>query len=181
MELRKEKVLLEAVLTYLVRDAKVSLSLKPKREEGERKIGEGSRNGLGGGRELGESLIDAAIREVFEESGVRLCTHHLTKKAIANFHNTKSDGSVFTCRVHVYLATGWFGEPQSVPGHMIDPQWYSFKELPVDEMMPADRFWVPPLLLHPGLLVVDAHYEQGQQRLKRGTIIDIKQVDTLPI
>ena len=137
----EEKVLLNATLVFLVRNrgAQVLLALKTK------KIGAGCWNGYGGGIELGEDPQGSAARELQEESGVVVLPLDLEKVAIVDFHNTKTDGTIFTCRVHVYLAHAWQDEPQETD-EMAQPTWFNSSDLPLNQMMPADRSWLPPIL-----------------------------------
>lgn len=135
-----EKTLLHAVLVLPVEGEEVLLAVKT------RNIGAGCWNGYGGGIEEGETPITASIRELFEESGLRVSAKHLEKVAIVDFHNTKSDGSVFVCRVHVFLATNCVGVVRETD-EMRNPTWFTRDELPIDGMMPADRDWMPPVLV----------------------------------
>lgn len=137
----EEKVLFNATLVFLVHDrgARVCLARKMK------KIGAGCWNGYGGGIEPGESPRQAAAREFNEESGVTVSPDDLEKVAVVDFKNTKTDGTTFVCRVHVYLAHAWRGEPTATD-EMGSPTWFAREALPLDEMMPADRFWLPPIL-----------------------------------
>lgn len=137
----EEKVLLNATLVFLVRNRgdQVLLALKTK------KIGAGCWNGYGGGIEPGEDPQEAAIRELQEESGAVVSPDNLEKAAVVDFHNTKTDGTVFTCRVHVYLAHAWQGEPKETD-EMAQPTWFNRLDLPLNQMMAADRDWFPPIL-----------------------------------
>lgn len=136
----EEKILFNATLCFLVRGDQVLLATKTK------KIGKGCRNGYGGGIEPGESEREATLRELFEETeGVRVNPDSLKKIAIVDFHNTKSDGGIFVCRVHAYRANDWTGDIHETD-EMADPRWFSISELPLSEMMPADRDWLPPAL-----------------------------------
>lgn len=175
-EQRPEKVLKRAVLVYLVRNGKVCLALKPKLESGEVKIGEGRRNGYGGGLEPAETLLDAAIRELHEEAVVTVRPETLEKVAICTFHNTKSDGETFDCDVHVYRTFEWSSEPQSTD-QMTDPQWYPINCLPTEELMPTDNVWLGAALLGFKLLV-EASLGPGQKELF-GEIV-IKDAKELP-
>jgi 8-oxo-dGTP diphosphatase len=133
----EEKILLNATLCFLMRGNEVLLATKTK------KIGKGCRNGYGGGIEQGESERDAAVRELFEETeGVRANPHTLKKIACVDFHNTKSDGETFVCRVHAYQVNDWEGEVHETD-EMADPRWFPVSNLPLSEMMPADRDWLP--------------------------------------
>lgn len=136
--MEEEKTLLNATLCFLVKSGKVLLGFKTE------KIGKDCWNGYGGGINDGETPKQAALRELEEESGVIVLPEFLEKTAIIDFHNTKSDGSVFICRVHVYLASKWTGEPQAT-NEMTNPMWFDVSQLP-DKMMPADKEWLPIVL-----------------------------------
>lgn len=133
---KEEKVLLNAVLCFLVKDKQVLLARKAK------KIGEGCWCGYGGGIDEGETELQANQRETKEESGVEIDSSSLEKVALVDFHNTKSDGTTFVCRVHVYLADKWRGVPKETE-EMLMPTWFEIDNLPFDEMMPADIDWIP--------------------------------------
>jgi len=139
-ETREEKVLREATVCFLVRGSKVLLALKTD------KIGKGKRNGYGGGVEFGETIVACALRELYEETGgVVAKANDLEKIAVVHFHNTKSDGTSFVCTVHFFVVHDWLGEPQATI-EMSDPQWFDVSGLPLDDMMPADRQWLPQAL-----------------------------------
>lgn len=106
-----EKVLLEATLVFPVTDTEVLLAIKQK------KIGAGCLNGYGGGIEPGDTnLIEATLRELSEESGGLSGTPEgLQKVAVIDFHNRTLEGTVFICRVHVYLLTQYEGTARSTP------------------------------------------------------------------
>lgn len=133
-----EKVLENAVLVFLLKDDEVLLAIKT------RNIGMGRRNGYGGGIEEGESPEEAVVRELEKESGgVIVFEKDLEKAAIVDFENITSDGKTFVCRVHIFLAREWNGEPKETE-EMADPRWFKINQLP--RMMPADRFWLPMVL-----------------------------------
>ena len=166
--MEEEKTLLNAILCYLVRGKEVLLSIKTKN------IGEGRWNGYGGGIEEGDRTPEeAALRELKEEAKVVASPDCLEKVAIIDFCNTKSDGSVFNCKVHVYLVSRWVGEPQ-VSEEMINPTWFDKERLPFDKMMLADREWLP-LVLNGKKIIVSAKYGPFQKTLLGK--VEICQVD----
>lgn len=135
----EEKTLLKAVIVFPIRARKVLLATKTK--EGN-KIGAGCRNGYGGGIEPGETAIDAAVRELEEESGLIARPEHLEKVAEIAFHNQKENGMFSTCRCEVFVIRMWRGSEHAT-ATMLDPRWFSVKKLPLGEMLPADPMWVP--------------------------------------
>lgn len=128
------------------------------------KIGAGCWNGYGGGLNPGERYLDAAVRELFEECGVKALPENLTKIAIMDFRNTKSDGTTFVIRVHFYTVSIWTGEPQET-NEMSVPQLFSLDELPLDEMMPADRAFLS-IALNGKKIIGSAHYGPFQKEMQ---------------
>ncbi|MDP3947279.1 MAG: NUDIX domain-containing protein [bacterium] len=161
--MEEEKVLLEAVLCFPVRANSVLLARKTK------KIGVGCWNGYGGGLESGEVSEAAAVRELAEESGLHASVQDIHKVAIIDFHNTKSDGGMFTCKCHVFLVTRWDGEPRATD-EMASPTWFDIDNLPYGEMMPADRIWLPPAL-RGTKIIASAHYGPWQRALLGDVIV----------
>lgn len=154
----EEKVLLKAVLVFPVRaKGEVLLALKAA------KIGAGCWNGYGGGIESGESARSAASRELFEESGLKALPGDLQKVAVVDFLNTKSDGKVFRCRVHVFLAPAFSGTPKETK-EMLRPSWHKMSEILWGSFMPADRFWLPPVF-EGKKIIASALYGPKQEKL----------------
>ena len=166
---REEKVLFKATVCIPVKDGKVLLGMKT------RKIGMGCWNGYGGGIEEGETILESAIRELEEESGLKAKIEDLEKVAIVDFHNEKSDGTIFVSRVHFFLVKDWDGEPKETEdGAMITPTFFYIDNLPYDKMMPADKEFFP-LILSGKKVLVESHYTPFQKELKRE--VKIKEVE----
>jgi len=155
--MQEEKVLLSATLCFLVKDKEVSLAKKKK------KIGQGCWNGYGGGIKLGETPVQAALRELFEEAKVIALPENLEKVAVIDFHNTKTDGTTFICKVHVYMVYQWQGEPKETE-EMGKPKWFEKEFLPLGEMMLADRKWLP-IVLSGKKITAEFYYRPFQKRL----------------
>ncbi|MBC8465331.1 MAG: NUDIX domain-containing protein [Parcubacteria group bacterium] len=142
----EEKVLLEATVCFLVSHGiRQGYTLLLARKQ--KKIGAGKWNGYGGGPKKGESMVDAAIRELYEETGrgVVVEKEDMEKVAVVDCHNRKSDGKTFTCRVHFYFVHEYSGTIKDTD-EMKDPTWFPFKSMPWKDMMPADRDWLAPVL-----------------------------------
>ncbi len=136
-----EKVLYNAVVCYLFDGQNFLMAIKTQ------KIGKGRWNGYGGGIEEGESPEEAATREIYEETdeGIFVNPLDFEKVAIIDFHNHKSDGMVFTCRVHFFFARSWSGEIRETQ-EMLNPTWFNQNQIPYGNLMPADRYFLPVLL-----------------------------------
>ena len=166
--MRKEKVLLNATLCFSVKEDKILLALKMQ------KIGQGCWNGYGGGIDDGESPEQSIIRELREEAKVKAFPNALEKVAVIDFKNTKTDGNVFVCMVHVFLLHQWEGDFQPTD-EMASPTWFEKKELPLDGMMPADREWLP-IVLAGKKIIGKAEYGPFQKTLLKN--VELQYVDS---
>lgn len=101
-----------------------------------RGFGEGWWNGFGGKPNEGESIEDAAIRELEEESGIIAKTQKQRGKIIFDFR-----GGEDIIEMHVFEVTEYTGEP--VETEEMRPQWFKKEDAPYHEMWPADREWMP--------------------------------------
>lgn len=160
----EEKVLFDATVSLPIMEDKVLLAIKT------RKIGALRWNGFGGGVDEGESILASAIRELEEESGKKVGKKYITTKpenlekvAIAYFHNEQSDGSSFVCCVHFFLVKEWEGESVDTD-EMINSTLFNINDLPLDEMMPADKKFFP-LIMNGKKVIVKAHYTPFQKEL----------------
>lgn len=123
----------ELTLVYLVRVDTVCLAMK------KRGFGEGYYNGYGGKVEACESIVDAAVREVREESLCVLSSKDLTQVADLTFYFSDN-----THHVTVYCAENWSGEPQET--EEMKPDWFPFSEIPYESMWADDAYWLPRVL-----------------------------------
>jgi len=164
----EEKELLEATLGFLIKDNKFWLAIKT------RNIGQGLWNGYGGGMEPEDkNIIDCLKREVKAECEVEISEKTIEKVAIIDFHNTKSDGEIFVCKVHVFLIKDWEGEPKESE-EMANPTNFEINNLPLENMMPADKEWLP-LVLEGKKLIAEYYYGPFQRELiKEGKIKVVK-------
>lgn len=107
-----------------------------------RGFGSGKFNGFGGKVEQGERIVDAASRELFEESGVKVLSSALIKSAELSFrfpHKPEWDQVV-----HVFTATSWEGLP--VESDEMLPEWFALDKIPFHLMWDDDKHWLPFVL-----------------------------------
>jgi 8-oxo-dGTP diphosphatase / 2-hydroxy-dATP diphosphatase len=103
-----------------------------------RGFGMGKWNGFGGKVEMGESIEQAALRELEEECSV--VAHSLTRAGYLVF-NMLETSSVM--RVHVYET--WEFENEAVESEEMRPQWFLEDNVPMADMWADDKFWYPLL------------------------------------
>ncbi len=104
-----------------------------------RGFGAGRWNGFGGKVSLGETIEDAAKREVKEEAGIDIC--EMEKFGILDF---EFKGNPEILQVHIFKSSGFFGVPTE--SEEMKPQWFHINEIPFKEMWPDDKYWLPLLL-----------------------------------
>ena len=105
-------------------------------------LGQGKVVGIGGKLDRGESAHDAAVREVFEETGVRIEAADLRLAgAIDYFFPTRP---AWSQRSTVFVCRRWQGEP--VETDEITPRWYSLDAVPYSRMWDDASRWLPGVL-----------------------------------
>ena len=105
-------------------------------------LGAGNIVGLGGKLEPGESALDAAVREVEEESGLVVEASALVPLGVLTYlfphrESWSQESSVFVCRE-------WTGTPRE--SDELNPEWFDVASLPVDQMWDDARHWLPGVL-----------------------------------
>lgn len=131
-----KKPLRSRTLTFFINNDKVMLGYK---KSG---FGKGNYLGIGGKVELGESIEDAAKREILEE--VEVTANHLLKKGIINFYFPHIQDESWNQQVHVFLLKEWKGEPQETIE--IKPEWFEITQIPYSRMWDDAHFWLPLIL-----------------------------------
>ena len=104
-----------------------------------RGFGAGRWNGLGGKLNPGETIEEAAKREVREEAGIEL--KNLEKMGIIEF---EFQGNPQILEVHVFKSDSFSGVP--VETEEMRPEWFEVGAIPYKEMWPDDIFWIPLFL-----------------------------------
>ncbi len=123
-------------LCLAVKEGKILLAMK------KRGFGSGKLNGYGGKVQDGESIEEAAIREMKEEVELIAETSNLNKVGRLEFlFNGKPE---WDQEMHIFLVREWTGEPRE--SEEMRPQWFDVKEIPFDSMWPDDKYWLPSVL-----------------------------------
>ncbi|MEI7620270.1 MAG: 8-oxo-dGTP diphosphatase [Candidatus Falkowbacteria bacterium] len=104
-----------------------------------RGFGVGRWNGFGGKLSEGETIEDAARRELQEEAGIEV--GGLEKIGIIDF---EFSGNPEIMQVHIFKSDSFLGE--IIESEEMKPQWFHVDEIPFSEMWPDDIHWIPLLL-----------------------------------
>ena len=101
-----------------------------------RGFGAGRWNGFGGKVEEGESIEEAATREMKEEVSIVPIT--MFKTGILEFSFQKES---LELEVHIFKVTSYEGEP--CESEEMRPQWFAWSEVPFLQMWVDDQYWFP--------------------------------------
>ena len=104
-----------------------------------RGFGAGRWNGFGGKVAAGETIENAARRELEEEAGIRV--ENLYKVGIIEY---EFKGNPEILQVHFFKSDDFLGEIKE--SEEMRPQWFHIDEIPFKEMWPDDIHWIPLFL-----------------------------------
>ncbi|OXB67577.1 hypothetical protein ASZ78_004695 [Callipepla squamata] len=132
-----------------------------------RGFGAGLWNGFGGKVQPGESVEDAARRELLEESGLTVDT--LQKMGEITFEFV---GNPELMEVHVFRADHFHGEPKE--SDEMQPQWFQLDEVPFKQMWPDDIYWFPFVLQRK---LFRGYFKfQGQDTIVEHTLKEVEEI-----
>ena len=104
-------------------------------------------SGYGGKREEEDvSIRDTAVRELFQESGVMASPRNLLPVAKCNFFWKGNISLVPNMEVYFFLLATFEKDPKETE-EMGGPKFFNPDKIPYDEMMSADRIFLPKILL----------------------------------
>lgn len=123
------------ILTLCVvhNNARILLGMK------KRGFGAGRWNGFGGKVEPGETIEEAAARELEEEAGLR--AKEISRRGTVTFIYNDDQTSM---EVHIFSVTLFEGVPGETEEML--PQWFARDDIPLDKMWPDDKYWLPLFL-----------------------------------
>jgi len=105
-------------------------------------FGAGKYGGIGGKVAPGETVVEAAAREMAEETGVTVSAEDLRPAGSVWF--------LFPARpewsqvMHLLLASRWQGEPAE--SAEVIPVWFDVTKVPYQQMWPDAVYWLPRIL-----------------------------------
>ncbi len=104
-----------------------------------RGFGEGRWNGFGGKVHDGESIKEAALRELNEEISITPLDLKNRGKILFEFKETGKQ-----LEVHLFSASEYHGEPQESEEML--PKIFNISDIPYGSMWDDDKYWLPILL-----------------------------------
>ncbi len=105
-------------------------------------FGNGKYSGFGGKVEAEETILEAATRELAEETGLQVHPEQLHPAAILAFRFPNK--SSWSQDVHVFTMRFAGHEPSE--SEEMQPQWFPFNHIPYDQMWADGRYWLPRVL-----------------------------------
>ncbi|WP_285723799.1 8-oxo-dGTP diphosphatase [Psychromicrobium xiongbiense] len=107
-------------------------------------FGTGKIVGIGGHVESGESAVEAAVREMAEETSVTVRPSDCEFRGTVNFRfPAQPDWDMDTA---VFVSKAWTSQP--VETEEIAPAWYPLTALPLGKMWQDAAHWLPALIGH---------------------------------
>ena len=127
--------MLETTLCLLKKENKILLAMK------KRGFAQGKYNGVGGKIEEGETPEEAMIRETREEISVTPTDYE--KVGFIKFDEYYK-GKKENIGFHLYMVNDWENDPTE--SDEMKPEWFEIDNIPYEQMLPDDKFWLPLIL-----------------------------------
>ena len=105
-------------------------------------FGAGKYTGFGGKVEAHETVATAAVRELEEETGVRVSAEDLRPMGRLTFLFPTEPA--WSQMVHVFVAESWDGDP--VESREMTPTWFAMDDIPFEQMWQDGAHWLPRIL-----------------------------------
>jgi 8-oxo-dGTP pyrophosphatase MutT (NUDIX family) len=101
----------------------------------------GKRNGAGGKVQAGESIIEAALRELEEETTINLTEQELSVRGVFHFHFAQEPHQDMDVHLFTWQYDGDFAETEEMK-----PQWRDVDQIPYDQMRDDDKYRLPRII-----------------------------------
>ncbi|MCX6503188.1 MAG: 8-oxo-dGTP diphosphatase [Microbacterium sp.] len=105
-------------------------------------LGLGRVVGIGGKVEAGETVPQAAVREIQEETGLTVSAADLDPVGVLDYHFPSRPD--YSQRSHVFVCRRFAGEP--VETEEIVPAWFAVGDVPYERMWDDAGRWLPEVL-----------------------------------
>jgi mutator protein MutT len=126
-----------------------------------RGFGQGKYNGFGGKIEPNETIEEAAVRELHEETNIKASPENIEKVGKLNFvYSNKQEWNQI---VHVFIVRNWEGSPKE--SEEMKPEWFNVKDIPFHKMWADDKHWLP-LILQGKKLEADIVFDKDNESIK---------------
>lgn len=100
--------------------------------------------GIGGKADDGETVMEAACREVLEEIHVTMDPKNVHEAGSVEFIFPESSG--WHHEVYIYTCRVWQGTPTETAE--IKPEWVPKTQIPFEKMWDDAKYWLPKILNH---------------------------------
>jgi len=149
-----------ATLCIIKNNDQILLQLKS-----EGRFGAGKWNGTGGKVNPDETPFNAAVREVEEETGLKVTGLKL-HGVLQHYFGTEDTNPWI---VYVYSTSTYQGTPRSSPEGKL--KWFTKENIPYEQMWQDDKYWIP-LLLADLEFTGEFHFNtEGSKLLKHQLVI----------
>ena len=125
---------IRTVTCFIVQSRRVLLQKRPAG-----KLWAGMLNGPGGKVNSGEEAADAIVREVLEETGLRIIDPEPRGSLVLHIPSPKQ----FKLSVDIFIATTFQGDALEREGTL---SWYDRDQLPFEDMWADQRYWLTAVL-----------------------------------
>lgn len=134
-----------------------------------RGISKGYWNFLGGKIESWENPEQSAVREAFEETGLRI--RNLKQYAVLNFYLQGRKGIDFI--VYFYATSSFSGKPRGTDEGRL--RWFDIGNIPYDRMWDDDKYWMQ-LFFEGRKFIGDFYFDRANRRPLRYSIRFVKKL-----
>jgi 8-oxo-dGTP diphosphatase len=149
----------------LIKDGKLLLGNK-KRGFGVNKL-----NGFGGKINPGESIKEAAVRELYEEVGLQADSQDIKKVGELTFiFPSKEEWNQI---VHVFLITSWKNFPKEYEEMTFE--WLDTNNVPYNKMWDDDKYWMP-FILDEKKIKANFIFNEDNETIKTKEIFEVSEL-----